>query len=318
MSSLVVAGPAVLAANACIVVLAVLVGLDGVAPDGQDQPLTDALSALTLILYSGLVGHIGFNETVALINRRARLNERQHKLEATANRLRKYVSPQVYASLVAAGDDDLPVKTSRKRLTVFFSDIEGFTRLMDSLDEGTVTRQLNEYLDDMANIALAHGGTVDKFMGDGVMVFFGDPVSAGPADDAVACVRMAAAMRERLATLRKKWGQDLHIRIGIHTGYCTVGNFGAENRMDYTIVGGTVNLASRLESQAGRDEILLSRDTWLLVRRNIVCEAGLPVQLKGIRQPVEVYRVREADCRKSPLPEGKGTRAVIRLLGRGN
>ncbi|MBD3646642.1 MAG: hypothetical protein HUJ31_04120 [Pseudomonadales bacterium] len=290
ISTQIVAGTRLLAANLVVVSLVVLSGLpilDEVLYR-ESRLLTDMLSAISLLFYAALVGSIGFTEMASLIGSRVKVNERRHRLEDITDRLRRYISPQIFSSLAADGVSDI---TRRRRLTVFFSDIEGFTRLMDRLDEGTVTRLLNEYLTDMAAIALRHGGTVDKFMGDGVMVFFGDPVSKGPREDAVACVRMALAMRDRLNALRDRWGGDLHIRIGIHTGYCAVGNFGSEDRMDYTIIGGTVNLASRLESQAGRNEIVISGDTHALVAGTFRCVPKTRTRLRGIARPVTLYSV---------------------------
>jgi class 3 adenylate cyclase len=155
---------------------------------------------------------------------------------------------------------------------------------------------LNEYLNAMAEIAIDYGGTVDKFIGDGIMVFFGDPSTRGAAEDALCCVRMALEMRRSLKPLRRKWQRDgifseLHIRIGINTGYCAVGNFGSENRMDYTAVGGTVNIASRLETSASRDGISISGHTYQLISRHIKCIEKEPVMAKGIRRPIENYSV---------------------------
>ena len=187
-------------------------------------------------------------------------------------------------------------QSARKCLTVFFSDIEGFTALMDNLEEETVTRILNEYLNAMAEIAIEHGGTIDKFMGDGIMVFFGDPSTSGRSGDAIACIRMALVMREKVRLLRKKWSSEgifseLHVRIGIHTGYCTVGNFGCDSRMDYTAVGSAVNLASRLEGKASQDGVLISGDTYQLVRDHIRTRERDPVFLKGINRRVEAHDV---------------------------
>jgi len=195
--------------------------------------------------------------------------------------------------------------TTRKKITVFFSDIEGFTSLMDNLEEETVTAILNEYLNTMAQIAIEHGGTVDKFMGDGIMVFFGDHESQGTRKDALCCVRMALEMRRSLNCLRVKWRQDgifsdLHIRIGIHTGYCTVGNFGSEDRMDYTAIGSTVNIASRLEGKASRDGILISLDTFRLILDQLQCVEQAPVEVKGIKRPIENYLV-VGERAESPL-----------------
>jgi len=103
----------------------------------------------------------------------------------------------------------------------------------------------------MSKIALDHGGTIDKYIGDAIMIFFGDPETLGEKEDAIACVRMAIDMRKKLAAMRREWDvlgvtTPLHVRMGVNTGFCTVGNFGSEERLDYTVVGGAVNLASRL------------------------------------------------------------------------
>lgn len=149
----------------------------------------------------------------------------------------------------------------------------------------------------MANIALANGGTIDKFIGDSVMVFFGDPETEGTQKDAVACVTMALAMRRRLQELRRKWRKELGIetalsvRMGINTGFCTVGNFGSESRMDYTIMGKEVNLASRLESSAGDNEILISKTTHELVSRVVSSRQKGEIRARGFATPVPVYEV---------------------------
>jgi class 3 adenylate cyclase len=130
----------------------------------------------------------------------------------------------------------------------------------------------------MSRIALDHGATIDKYVGDAIVIFFGDPESNGAKEDALACVLMAIAMRERMDDLADIWRDKgletpLRCRMGINTGFCTVGNFGSDDRMDYTIVGGGVNLASRLESAATPGEILISYETYALVREEIRCEA---------------------------------------------
>jgi class 3 adenylate cyclase len=174
--------------------------------------------------------------------------------------------------------------------------MEGFTALMDSLPEEAVALLLNEYLDTMAGIALDFGGTVDKFMGDGMMVFFGDPLTQGRRADALACVRMALAMQDQLLIMRTAWQakgifSDVHMRIGIHTGDCAVGNFGSAQRMDYTAIGSVVNIASRLEGQAIQDSVLISTDTFHEVGDFITCEVHSTMKLKGIRLAVHAYTV---------------------------
>lgn len=235
------------------------------------------------------------NQITANYQLEEKVRERTLALEQLTGKLAKYLSPQVYNSIFE-GDNDVHVQTRRKKLTIFFSDIKGFTEITDSLESEVLSHLLNNYLDEMAQIALRHGGTVDKFIGDAVMVFFGDPQSNGDKADALACVRMAIEMRERMIDLRLKWQNEgiaypLHIRCGVNTGFCTVGNFGSENRMDYTIVGGQVNLASRLESSAAMDQILISHETYSLIKDEIFCEYQGEVRVKGIHHPVKSYQV---------------------------
>jgi adenylate cyclase len=241
------------------------------------------------------------HEQALLIQKRSnaqledKVRERTHALESLTAKLAKYLSPQVYSSIFS-GQNDVRVETRRKKLTIFFSDIKGFTEMTDNLESEVLSGLLNNYLDEMAQIAIRHGGTIDKFIGDAVMVFFGDPETCGEKEDAIACVRMALDMRDRMVVLREKWKNEgiykpLRIRCGINTGYCTVGNFGCESRMDYTIVGGQVNLASRLESNAEPDQILISHETYALVKDVIACTEKGEITVKGIARPIQTYQV---------------------------
>ena len=159
-----------------------------------------------------------------------------------------------------------------------------------------LTQLLNHYLTEMSKIALQYGATIDKYVGDAIVMFFGDPTTLGVKEDALACVQMAIAMQQRIGELAQEWSNSgietpLRCRIGIHTGYCTVGNFGSEDRMDYTMVGGTVNLASRLEHEAPPGGVLISFETYALVKDDVRCEERGHVQVKGIAQPVATYAV---------------------------
>ncbi|MCY1303864.1 TOMM system kinase/cyclase fusion protein [compost metagenome] len=179
---------------------------------------------------------------------------------------------------------------------MFFSDIKGFTELSEELEAEQLTDLLNNYLNDMSKIALKYGGTIDKFVGDSVMVFFGDPSSQGAKKDAVNAVSMAIAMRKHMKVLRQQWRaqgitKPLEIRMGINTGYCTVGNFGADTRMDYTIIGREVNLASRLETASDAGEILISHETYSLVKDVIMCRDKGQINVKGFTRPVQIYQV---------------------------
>ncbi|MCK5361162.1 MAG: hypothetical protein KAJ95_11075, partial [Gammaproteobacteria bacterium] len=160
--------------------------------------------------------------------RTTELAGKNKQLEAISIKLAKYLSPQIYEQIFQ-GKWDVRLETRRRKLTIFFSDIKDFTEITDSMESEALTELLNSYLNEMAEVALSYGGTIDKFIGDGVMVFFGDPESQGDKQDALNCVMMSLEMRKRMVDLRAKWMSEgvtsaLQIRIGINTGYCTVGN----------------------------------------------------------------------------------------------
>jgi class 3 adenylate cyclase len=227
-----------------------------------------------------------------------RVVEQNRMLESVSTKLSKYLSPQVYASIFS-GKQSAEISSKRKKLTVFFSDIAGFTETADKMESEDLTHLLNHYLTEMSKIALDHGATIDKYVGDAIVIFFGDPETRGVKEDALACVKMAIAMRERMHELRKVWRASgienpLQCRIGINTGYCTVGNFGSEDRMDYTIIGGGVNLAARLEQAATPGEILTSYETYALLRSEIRCEERGKITVKGLAYPVTTYQVIDA------------------------
>jgi adenylate cyclase len=222
--------------------------------------------------------------------------------------LAKYLAPQVYNSIFS-GTQEVAIASKRKKLTICFSDIAGFTETTDKMESEDLTQLLNHYLTEMSKIALQYGATIDKYVGDAIMMFFGDPETRGVGEDALACVKMGLAMQRRMSELADVWrnaGMEtpLRCRIGIHTGYCTVGNFGSEDRMDYTIVGGAVNLASRLEHEAAAGSVLISYETFAHVKDEIECEERGPIRVKGIAYPVATY---EAVDLKPLFAIGDGT-----------
>ena len=226
---------------------------------------------------------------------RNEVKEEKEKAGRLARDLAKYLSPQVW-KLIFDGQRNVRLETQRKKLTVFFSDIKGFTELSEELEAEALTDLLNTYLNEMSKIALKHGGTIDKFVGDSVMVFFGDPATQGAKNDALAAVAMAIDMRKHMKVLWQQWrgqgiNKPLEIRMGINTGYCTVGNFGASTRMDYTIIGREVNLASRLENAAEAGEILISHESYSLVKDVIMCRDKGQINVKGFSRPVQIYQV---------------------------
>ena len=221
--------------------------------------------------------------------------EKNRTLESLSSKLSKYLSPQLYKSIFA-GEKTVDVTSQRKKLTIFFSDIAGFTETTDLLESEELTNLLNHYLREMSTIALEYGATIDKFIGDAIMLFFGDPETRGPKEDALACVKMAIAMQQRMRDLQAEWrerGQEhvFQLRIGINTGFCTVGNFGSNDRVDYTIIGNEVNLAARLESHADLGGILLAHETYALVKDEVLTEETGTITVKGFSRPVRTHRV---------------------------
>ena len=220
---------------------------------------------------------------------------RAEMLQDLSNKLSKYLSPQIYESIFS-GEKDVKLSSVRKKLTILFSDIVGFTATADQIASEDLTQLLNHYLNEMTNIALRHGATLDKYIGDGIMIFFGDPHTLGIEEDARKCLEMAIEMQMRVKELQSEWRsagytRPFTLRIGIHTGYCTVGNFGSDNRMDYTIIGSAVNLASRIEASAEPGTIFISEEAYLLVRDKFDCIPASTVTLKGLNQPVQLYKV---------------------------
>jgi PAS domain S-box-containing protein len=241
-------------------------------------------------------GTVGvYSDITELKQREQDLTEKSTALVALSAKLAKYLAPQVYDSIFA-GRQDVKIASTRKKLTICFSDLVGFTEMTDKMESEDLTQLLNHYLTEMARIALQYGATIDKYVGDAIVMFFGDPESRGVKEDALACVKMALAMQKRVGELSEQWRDmgveaPLRCRIGIHTGYCTVGNFGSEDRMDYTIIGGAVNLASRLEHETRPGGVLVSYETFVHVRNDIQCEDRGHIQIRGIAYPVAIFEV---------------------------
>jgi adenylate cyclase len=255
-----------------------------------------------LLMYFILVAATGL--TFILMQRRqaATIRGMNQELE-TANeflaslsmKISRYLSPQIYKSIFS-GQKDVTIHTERKKLTIFFSDIKDFTATTERLQPEQITRLLNEYFTEMSEIALRHGGTIDKFVGDAMLIFFGDPDTKGEAEDATACMRMALEMQGRIAELNAKWRNEgvenpFRVRMRVNTGFCNVGNFGSSDRMDYTIIGAEANLAARLQSIAEPGHVVVSYETYALVRRIVVAHPLPPITMKGISRDVIPYAV---------------------------
>ena len=250
-------------------------------------------------LRKSLADQLGVQKKIA-DEAKEEVEKKSKEVEAISNQLAKYLSPQIHEQIFS-GKQNAEVKSNRKKLTVFFSDIVGFTSISDELESEEITNLLNFYLNEMSNIALEYGGTIDKYIGDAVMIFFGDPDSLGVEQDARKCVEMAVSMQKKMNELIGYWGKsfglknDLEIRIGINTGFCTVGNFGSDDRLDYTAVGATVNLASRLEGAAAPGSILVSEDTFLLVKSLFSFKEPREIEVKGLLRKIKLYEVEFTD-----------------------
>ena len=251
------------------------------------------------------------NQTLLAENETAnqRLKEKSEKLESIANRLAKYLSPQVYETIFSdrMREDE---SYTRKNLTVFFSDIVSFTDISDTLEPEKLAHIINSYLSDMTEIAIANGGTIDKFIGDAVMVFFGDPDSAGEELDAFRCVKMALEMQQKIAQISRSWkskkgiSHGLNVRMGNATGYCTVGNFGSSQRLDYTVLGSPVNMAARLESLCPPGEVLLSNDTASLLNDRVKTAFFDDLKVKGFSKPVSTFKALALNDAADQAPTG--------------
>ena len=225
------------------------------------------------------------DELLARVRTHVQLELAQQKLADLADKLAKYLSPQVYASIFK-GEKDARIESYEKTLSVCFTDIVIFTPTVEKMAPEELTNWLNHYLSEMARIVIKHGGTLDKYIGDAVMVFFGDPASRGVREDTIYCVKMAQEMIFRTKVM------GLDIRIGISTGECTVGNFGSFDRMDYTIIGKEVNVASRLEGSAVPGGILISESTYQHVKDEVACEPNGNIHVKGLERSLMTYWVK--------------------------
>ena len=261
-----------------------------------DPPLMVTLVAtIGVFCYICVTAYYANQQALVLIEAQKELIKQRSSVARFSRKLAKYLPPQVWGSIFS-GKKDVKLETQRKKLTVFFSDIKGFSDISEELQPEALTDLLNNYFNEMSQIASRYGGTIDKFVGDAIMIFFGDPKSRGSQKDAIACVSMAIEMRKKMKVLKQQWHRHgvtkpLQIRMGINTGYCTVGNFGAESRMDYTIIGKEVNLASRLESVAEPGQIFISQGTYAMVKETIMCRDRGSLNVKGFAKPVPIYEV---------------------------
>jgi len=219
-----------------------------------------------------------------------RVEEHVQQLERLG-RLKRFFSPQL-ADLIAGGGAEDPLKSHRREVSVVFADLRGFTAFAETADPEEVMGVLREYHGAMGALILAHEGTLERFTGDGMMVFFNDPVPVP--DAAERAVRMAVAMRDRVQEMAAAWqkrGYELHVGLGIAQGYATIGAIGFEGRLDYGAIGTVTNLAARLCGEAKSGEILVSQRLRGTVEDLVTTEPAGDLSLKGFLRPVTAFRI---------------------------
>jgi adenylate cyclase len=220
----------------------------------------------------------------------SRVQAQVHELNRLG-RLRRFLSPQL-AELIVSGDDDALLDSHRREITVVFCDLRGFTAFSEAAEPEEVMAVLGRFHAELGQLVFQFGGTLERFAGDALMIFFNDPFPCP--DPPLQAVHMALAMQERVAELRVGWhkrGHELALGIGIAVGYATLGRIGFEGRFDYGAVGSVVNLAARLCGEALGGQILLGASAYAAVEGRVSAEQQPPMALKGFPRPIPVYLV---------------------------
>jgi adenylate cyclase len=223
----------------------------------------------------------------------ARVHEQMAQI-GRLGRLKSFFSPQLAEAIVAGGGEEL-LRTHRREITVAFFDLRGFTAFTEDAAPEEVMELLRAYHAELGRLVLAHGGTLERFAGDGVMVFFNDPMPVErPAEQAARLALGMQAAFEPIAALWKKRGHDLGLGVGIAQGYATLGAIGFEGRWDYAAIGRVTNLAARLCGEAGGGQVLLDRKSMASIDGALQTQSLGERSLKGFAQPVEAFELRRA------------------------
>jgi adenylate cyclase len=220
-----------------------------------------------------------------------RVQEQVSELDRVG-RLKRFFSPQLAELIVSGGAED-PLRSHRREVTVVFLDLRGFTAFAETSEPEEVMGVLREYHAATGKLILEHEGTLERFTGDGMMIFFNDPVPVpNPAERAI---RMALAIRDQISDMTAKWqkqGYDLHLGIGIAQGYATIGAIGFEGRWDYGAIGTVTNLSARLCGEARGGQILVNQRAYAGIEPIVDAEPIEPLVLKGFQRPVPTFIVR--------------------------
>ena len=232
------------------------------------------------------------SEELALWNRtlEERVTEQLAEIERMS-RLRRFLSPQIAELIVSSGGENV-LESHRREITVVFCDLRGFTSFAEIAEPEEVSKVVREYHETLGRLIHRYEATLERFTGDGLMVWFNDPL---PCDEpALKAVRMAVEMREQVGALLGKWrklGHDLGFGVGIAQGYATLGRIGFEGRFDYAAIGSVVNLAARLCSEANDGQILIDRKVQAATEGSTTTEPAGQFMLKGLHRPVTTFNV---------------------------
>jgi adenylate cyclase len=220
----------------------------------------------------------------------ARVNTQLEELQRM-NRLRRFLSPQVAELVINSGDDSF-LGSHRREIVVVFCDLRGFTAFAESSEPEEVMAVLSEYHAALGELIFRYQGTLERFTGDGLMVFFNDPIPLN--QPARRAVEMALAMRDRVRTLAEGWsriGHDLGFGVGIAQGFATLGRIGYEGRFDYAAIGSVTNLAARLCAEAGAEQVLVAQRVFSAVEDVAAGEFVGALQLRGFSRPIRAFSV---------------------------
>jgi adenylate cyclase len=265
--------------------------------DARDQILgllyVDNLSAPGSFSDEDLQFLVAFSGLAALGIKNSRFAEQSRREALVRSNFERYFAPNIAAD-IAQQDGAIRMGGERRPITVLFSDIRGFTAMAESMGPDAVAQLLSEYFSEMVEVIFEHGGTLDKFIGDAVMALWGAPISHS--NDPDRAVDAAIAMQQAIAELNRGWAAagrpEIGVGIGISHGEVFAGNIGSHRRLEYTVLGDAVNVASRLCAEAGSGEILVSEALLRVVRKQVDHEFLPELGLRGKTQTVQVYRIK--------------------------
>jgi class 3 adenylate cyclase len=267
--------------------------------DAQTNPWFIAAIAILVLLFWILAFTTAYLVASSRDSAESSLKEAHARLDEAARLVARYVPAEIAEGIFAGGvaTDDAH---QRRKITVFFSDIVGFSDIAEDLEPEDLAQVVNEYFTEMTAIARRHHGTVDELQGDALLILFGAPHFVDHQQHARDAVSMAVEMLAAVAVLNERWERAgitarLQVRMGLNTGVVTVGSFGSPERMKFAALGRHVNIAARIQAACTPGSVLISRATWLLVRDSVPCRPVGPLTLKGVPRPVDAYEVVSLD-----------------------